>query len=190
MVHFPIKPLDQYANFAYFENAFSSEECDSIIELFDFKNATGARVGNDNQTNKSIRDSLINFISANDQRFQFILERVYQIAAGCNDARWKMQLSGFHEGLQFTHYRQGGFYNWHMDSGNADFSKRKLSAVIQLSDPDEYKGGDLEFIIDDRAPRSRGSLTLFPSYQVHRVTPVMAGSRFSLVAWISGEPLK
>jgi PKHD-type hydroxylase len=36
------------------------------------------------------------------------------------------------------------------------------------------------------APRKRGTLILFPSFLIHRVTPVNSGVRESMVSWISG----
>lgn len=105
---------------------------------------------------------------------------------------------GFHidwlPSLQFTTYRDGprGHYTWHQDWfwRQGDYYQRKLSMVIQLSDPATYEGGDLE--LDCReAPatadlRKRGSLIVFPSFVHHRVTPVTQGVRHSLVAWMEG----
>jgi PKHD-type hydroxylase len=36
------------------------------------------------------------------------------------------------------------------------------------------------------AHRARGTLVAFPSYLLHRVTPITSGTRKSLVAWVSG----
>ena len=64
---------------------------------------------------------------------------------------------------------------------------------LQLSTPEEYKGGKLEFNLGSNiieANNEVGSLTLFPSYLLHRVTPVVSGVRRSLVLWVSGKPFK
>jgi PKHD-type hydroxylase len=92
--------------------------------------------------------------------------------------------------IQFTAYdEQGSHYDWHMDCGEGNLSRRKLSMTIQLSDPEGYSGGNLELLYG-RHPvtveRKRGTLVAFPSYTLHRVTPVTAGVRYSLVLWISG----
>ena len=43
---------------------------------------------------------------------------------------------------------------------------------------DECDGGDLEFMFGrEFKSRGRGSITVFPSYLPHRVTPVTRGSR-------------
>ena len=94
--------------------------------------------------------------------------------------------------IQFTEYRgdNSGHYDWHSDvSWGADTQyDRKLSMSIQLSDPDEYRGGDFE-LRNSNPPeglRDRGSVIIFPAYLLHRVTPVTAGIRLSLVTWIEG----
>ena len=68
-------------------------------------------------------------------------------------------------------------------------SKRKLSLTVQLSSSDAYSGGDLQIKFGkdvDILPRSRGSVTIFPSYVLHRVEPVTRGTRFALVLWFTG----
>ena len=94
--------------------------------------------------------------------------------------------------IQFTEYRgdNSGHYDWHADvSWGADAQyDRKLPMSIQLSDPDEYRGGDFE-LRNSNPPeglRDRGSVIIFPAYLLHRVTPVTAGIRRSLVTWIEG----
>ena len=96
--------------------------------------------------------------------------------------------------LQFGEYSEGSFYDWHYDvnwehSGPYD---RKLSFVLQLSDPNTYEGGNFEFKDIEQATRFReqGSVLIFPSYHTHRVTPVTKGKRNSLVGWIEGPRWK
>ena len=124
------------------------------------------------------------------------------------------------ENLQYTKYSEGQFYNWHNDaginnyykpqyvanSGNSnddsdnlqvtDFLKtscelvRKLSFTLQLSDPDEYEGGNVQLIDDTGksyiAPRQRGTIILFDSRTQHRVIKVKKGVRKSIVGWVLG----
>ena len=70
---------------------------------------------------------------------------------------------------------------------------RSLSIVVQLSDPNDYDGCDLELLnMGEKRPtkmmRDRGTLIAFPSYTLHRVTPATRGVRNSLVAWVTGKP--
>lgn len=82
-------------------------------------------------------------------------------------------------------------YTWHTDSIEGD-SVRKLSFTIQLTDPTEYDGGDLEFMpaVTDKKIREQGTMTIFPSYMVHRVSPVTQGVRYTIVGWIYGPDFR
>jgi len=97
--------------------------------------------------------------------------------------------------VQYTEYHasDGGKYDWHhdVDWNSGDIGDRKLSVVVQLSDPSEYEGGYFEFQ-DVENPkeemRDKGTILVFPSLLLHRVTPVTSGVRKSLVAWFEGPP--
>jgi PKHD-type hydroxylase len=117
------------------------------------------------------------------------------------------------ESMQYTRYEEGQFYGWHNDAGLAtqykpvavgnradglaqDFVNenielvRKLSFVLQLSDPDDYEGGNLQLLNENGlpyfAPRQRGSMILFDSRTQHRVLKVTKGTRKSIVGWVVG----
>lgn len=121
------------------------------------------------------------------------------------------------ESMQYTQYGPGEFYSWHNDAGLAchykpqtvgnrqdglanDFVNenielvRKLSFVLQLSDPDDYEGGNLQLLSEDGksyfAPRKRGTVILFDSRTQHRVLPVKSGLRKSIVGWVVGKRWK
>ena len=50
-------------------------------------------------------------------------------------------------------------------------------------------GGDLELLYGtepQKLAKARGTFIVFPSFMLHRVTPVTRGTRWSLVAWIAG----
>jgi len=120
------------------------------------------------------------------------------------------------ENLQYTQYRAGEFYNWHIDAGLQTCIKpnliessgenignqfvglqgeriRKLSFALQLSDYSEYTGGDVQFLDNGNtffAPKSRGTLMVFDSRVPHRVRKVKSGLRKSLVGWVVGPRWK
>lgn len=99
----------------------------------------------------------------------------------------------FHEELQLAKYSDRGFFDWHLDFGAGEISARKLSMTIQLSDPNDYEGGDLRFMINKEivnAPKEKGTIIIFPSFIMHRVTPITKGTRQSIVGWVSGPPYR
>ena len=100
--------------------------------------------------------------------------------------------------IQYTQYNKGDFYKWHTDMDICDINEpdqlvRKLSFTVQLTNDDEYTGGNLEFAdFDDNTyrflvPKSRGTVIVFDSRTPHRVTPVESGIRKSLVGWVVGK---
>jgi len=99
------------------------------------------------------------------------------------------------EPAQFTEYPRGGFYDWHMDLNafgqTGQHPIRKISMTCLLSDPSEFKGGDLAF--DDNKSKitlQQGQAVFFASFMKHRVEPVKKGIRRSLVMWFGGTPFK
>ncbi len=131
----------------------------------------------------------------NDPASKWLYETLVALVVPINFQVFGFEIEGI-ESLQYTIYDEGGdHYGWHMDGvTGAALGKggksRKLSLSIQLSAPDSYEGGDLEFMIGSTkpsfAPRQKGAVILFPSFVLHRVLPVTRGRRVSLVAWFQG----
>ena len=96
--------------------------------------------------------------------------------------------------IQYIQYGVGGHYTWHTDVSPPNRYIRKLSFTLQLSDEDEYEGGELQLITDDRrmiqVPKTKGLLVVFKSDMLHRVRPVKSGLRKSIVGWITGPAWK
>lgn len=88
--------------------------------------------------------------------------------------------------FQFTKYEEGGHYDWHTDSSPTGDAHRVCSIVIQLNDT--YTGGNLLYMdIDNNEIEFKngiGNLFIFPSSTTHKVTPVLSGTRYSLVSWL------
>jgi PKHD-type hydroxylase len=123
----------------------------------------------------------------------WLYSRLAEYVREANGRWFGFDLDGFHDPLQATLYEAPvqGRYDWHIDRGTHANNNppRKLTVVVQLSDSVSYIGGDLEILVD-RMPqsldRTRGSVHVFPSFVLHRITPVEAGSRLSIVGWITG----
>ena len=86
-----------------------------------------------------------------------------------------------------------GHYDWHMDVGPGKVpSMRKISYTLILN-PDEYEGGELTFHIGRDLDEpfvgqdEAGSMIIFPSYLVHKVTHVTSGTRYAIVGWAHGN---
>ena len=97
--------------------------------------------------------------------------------------------------IQYSLYKENKFYGWHTDTIHDDKDEsRKLSFSLQLSNYDEYTGGDLQMIDEENemyiGPKSRGSIIIFDSRLRHRVRKVTSGERRSLVGWVMGPRWK
>jgi PKHD-type hydroxylase len=182
--------LDPIQSWAYWDNAFTKQECEKIIEIGSAKTLTQGRVRNEKKSN--VRKSDIAWLYPSDG-LEWAYEKMTNIITNLNDRFFGFDLFGIAEGLQFTRYESpGDRYGKHIDSSSGGLI-RKLSFTLQLSEPETYKGGDLCLYFEDKAKvmkRDQGSITLFPSYVLHEVKPVTQGMRYSLVCWITGKPFK
>lgn len=178
-------------NYYWFDNVFSKEEIELLqteIDKIDFQTA-GISGGH---TNDKIRSSNIKWLPQNEV-FDWVYQKIFEMVLEANLELWRFDINSATEQIQYTTYdsNQKGHYSAHQDLGPGDTSIRKISVVIQLSDPSEYEGGELEFIFGDGEPmkikREMGFAVIFPSYLMHRVTPVTKGLRKSLVLWLGGS---
>lgn len=150
----------------------------------------------DDDTLSEYRRSNVGWFNPNDAEHGWLIKKLSDNIAYFNALHWNFDLTGFVEPCQYTVYtaEQLGHYNWHIDMTNKwNRSPRKLSVVVQLSDPDEYEGG--EFCIKTHETetvlsKKKGNLIIFPSYVLHKVNPVTKGVRRSLVCWIAGPKLR
>lgn len=181
--------------YAFQEKLFSSEECKEIIKIGKKNKSYSPTVGS-GKNNKPVpkqRSGNISWIKPLSNT-QWIFEKISFCINDLNHKFFKFDLDGLPEGFQFTHYKKNQFYGWHIDRGYDSTYARKLSFSIQLTDPSTYKGGDL--ILKESAEeniignRKIGTLIVFPSFTLHKVTPVTKGERYSLVGWSSGSNFK
>lgn len=170
---------------------FSKAECERIVTLSEDRPFMDGTVGTSSakQVKPGVRKTDIKRLLRTPET-SWIYEKLWTTIVSVN-GHYGYDISGI-ETLQIGRYADGGFYDWHIDLGGARASLRKLSVTVQLSDGSAYKGGDLEFkdFADFKADREIGSTIIFPSFLLHRVTPVMEGERWSMVAWVIGRPFR
>ena len=184
------RPLqfDHVHPYAYWCNAFSKDECEEIIKFGSQFIEDGHTIG----STGNLRKSEIGWIFPEDE-INWVYDRLAAMVTSINDQFFKFNIAGLAEGLQFTKYTEpDGVYGSHVDRAFNHIT-RKISISIQLSNQESYTGGDLLFHIEKDpivAPKQQGTLIAFPSYTLHEVTPVTVGTRYSLVAWVTGESFK
>lgn len=172
----------------WFKNSFSEEELDWVDNLKNLYPSENAEtIGGDGD---EIRKSSIKWINFDDNS-AWLYEKLSNQALEANSVIWNFNLNSIIDSIQYTEYPEnGGHYDWHMDIGPCPINHRKISVVTLLSDPSEFEGGDLELWTGGAfktAPKIKGCTILFPSFLLHRVTPVTKGVRRSLVLWLGGD---
>jgi len=189
------QPLSPSLPFACWEGAFTDSEMDRVEAVGDRLSQEKATVvGRDiSEDYSAIRITRTAWIKPSPET-KWIYERMQAVIRNLNDRVWQFDVSGFSEDFQYTVYQdsEGGHYDWHVDQGILP-KNRKLSLSLQLTDPSLYDGCDLQLHGDNNinsAPRTRGTLIAFPSYVLHRVTPITRGVRKSVVAWITGPKFR
>lgn len=124
------------------------------------------------------------------------MDRMTGLVARANREGFGFDLTEFGESAQIAHYgaEREGHFDWHSDIGAGVWAaRRKLTVVVQLSDPVEYAGGVLEIRPDSNVqamPQAQGTAVVFPSFVLHRVTPVTEGRRWSLTLWAHGPAFR
>lgn len=173
---------------------FSPSECDRIVEsAMRLPQEPGLIKGHEDFASGDFRRNRIAWIHR-DPEFNWMITRLQEAVELLNDKYYRFDISGF-EPIQFSIYDNiGDFYESHIDINLDCDMMRKISVIVQLSDENDYEGGNLEVFSTNSeyapAPRQRGSVLAFPSFLVHRVTPITKGKRLSLVAWTVGPNFK
>ena len=174
------------------QDAFTAAEVDAIMRHGDALALEKATIAAGSDT--AIRITEVAWI-ARRAELAWLYERIEKLTLDINQRYFKFDIYGLVENLQYTVYREdaGGHYEWHVDRGTNTVEPRKISISIQLSEPGSYQGCDLELrggTQVDTAPRGCGTLLAFPSFMLHRVTPIRSGTRKSLVAWVAGPEFR
>jgi PKHD-type hydroxylase len=175
------------------ESCIPGEVCDAIVEEGKKLQSIDGAVTTQLLVDSKVRSSKIAWIHHENEDFKEVWSFVERKFHEANSNAFGVDV-GFLRNLQFTNYTADteGKYDWHVDVfwEKNEMYNRKLSMVIQLTDPDTYTGGNLELDChippDVNSLRKKGTLIVFPSFVSHRVTKVESGERNSLVAWMEG----
>jgi PKHD-type hydroxylase len=184
---------------AYWEDFLTPEELKFLYYTDEWQTLQDAQIGGVDtlgQVNPHIRNSSVCWMSKNEKN-AVIWDKIVNTICEVNRRFFQFDLTGCYEPAQLTLYTgtQQGKYNWHTDASNTDSGiPRKLSMTLLLSDTKDFQGGDLEFMVSSDqiqiAQQKLGRAWFFPSWMLHRVTPVTSGVRKSLVLWIGGPQFK
>jgi PKHD-type hydroxylase len=175
------------------DKGFSEEEIKRIEEYAIQLPRLKGNVGN-NESVTEERKSVVRWIYRNPET-EWLYAKMISMADTSNENLWQFDMFSANEAIQYTeYYDDGGHYDWHIDmSEGAPLNQRKISMTVQLTDGCDYQGGDFEIMRGrniEQLPKGKGTVLIFPSYLLHRVTPVTSRVRKSLVLWLGGASFK
>jgi PKHD-type hydroxylase len=188
----------------YFNQYLNKSTCERIIRELKPLCKEEGKIGSEKESLNSILDLEVRkaktcFIYATDTRYEYIFDLFWKTAIRANDDFFQFHISKLSY-IQFSEYDSlvKGHYKAHRDvfwiNGDPVYH-RKLSGMIQLSDPSTYEGGNFDIVDRDISSRptllnevrNQGTILYIPSFVEHQVTPVTKGVRYSLVAWFEGK---
>lgn len=194
----------------------SHEKCDEILETIKTsEQGTTGCVGDMDEDGNHLENQIIPnvrktteyyLLPQKDNEFRpdqpnndwnWLLNKISTIVNMINDKIYHFDIETNDGELKMIEYEKGGHYTWHADFNPGICSLRKLVAIVQLTDPSEYEGGEVQFGIQDKHTKEwysmnqlKGSLTIFPTFLSHNVTPVTKGTRYVIQELFVGNHFK
>jgi PKHD-type hydroxylase len=168
---------------------FSKEECDTILSTSCIEELwlPSTVVGNTN-FHQSKRQKL----RGDTAGFPFL--NIRDVTKNANIEIYDFSLLGIidQDFPQVFKYSETDFYKMHVDL-NPMAPSRKLTFIINLSDPAECTGGNIEFLNVDTTAMSieeQGSCLIFPSYTPYSISPITVGSKYFIIGHVHGALFK
>lgn len=195
----------QYRQFAIpsvmaINDAFTNEQIDAIVKYCKSNVLEKAlTMGQDDAVKSPVRNSQTKFHGYTEET-AWIFARLNEVIEHVNANVFNFDLNGY-EAFQYTEYKKNGEYNFHTDMADffdpkvhADTESRKLSLSLILNEPGkDFEGGDFQTQTSNEITTHesvKGRMFVFPSYVVHRISPITKGTRKSLVVWVKGPKFK
>jgi len=181
---------------AAMDDVFSLEECRAIRDLHrEWPGKVGTMTSEARQEESaqpSYRVCTIHQPSneAQQESFAWCTQRLIEAIKTVNDGYYRFEVQAMIEPPTLMRYdaSERGHYGYHLDIGrNRPNCWRKLSYSIFLNE--DFEGGELEFLTGEDSIQHKGpvgTMVLFPSYLLHRVNVVTAGTRWAMVGWAHG----
>ena len=162
--------------YCYYEGVFDEDMVTGIIAAGEKAGLDDAYVGGGpgqaGRVDPTIRSTKIAWIPGNEEN-AWLYRKLTDVILAANEKWFGFELHNI-EGLQYSVYNEGDFYDAHVDhhyQGPGQYP-RKLSFTLQLTDPSEYEGGETRMHTSQEPfaiPKTKGTISLFPSYTLHDV---------------------
>ena len=181
-----------------YENAFSKEYCETVIQHFEKMKENGF-VKNRFEVEglpKTQKDDLSCFAHCVDEinfenignltnQFHAIFWAIYNQMYSANFDSLKG--SGTHNNYSFKIQKTtigGGYHTWHYESPTRETCHRLLAWTVYLNDVDD--GGETEFLYQHkRIKPKQGTLVIWPASftHTHRGNPPLSNNKYIITGW-------
>lgn len=203
---FPLVPYNNYTpqsnwtSFYYFKDIFTDRmilDLDNMVKSnYQFsKGRTGSsELGTDTDSYET-NNRDIAYLTPNEHT-KWLYDLLFPLALKANDEAFGFDIDIVTDPIHYVIYPEdGGHLDWHMDVGAFAVNRRKLAMTVQLSDSSDYEGGEFQIWAGGKdgfitLPREKGDVVIFPTFCMHRVSPITRGQRKVLVFWTGGRPFR
>jgi PKHD-type hydroxylase len=164
---------------------FNNAECDEIKNTIVDDLWMKTKVVGDQKLHRGLRQKLRGETSG------FPFDPIRSITKEANSKIFDFNLLGIidQDYPQIFRYETGDYYDWHVEL-NPLAPTRKLSFIINLTNPDSYTGGSIEFLnttVTNSIFNKEGTILIFPSFLPYRINQVKSGKLDLIVGHIHGS---
>ena len=193
--YYNTEPKSNFNDFYYFKKAFTDEMIEkthSMVYNGSYNFSKGKTGYGDEVDTKRTNNRDIAYIPCKKDS-EWIYKILFEMVMEANDSLFHFDVDRVTDDLHYVIYpTESGHLDWHMDIGQGYVNRRKIATTVQLSDPDDYEGGDFQCwsgALNGFAtlPRKKGDVLVMPSFMMHRVTPIKSGERRALVFWTGSD---
>ena len=173
-----------------YRGAFSPEDCEECIKYIDQFDSNNILTYDTEKLNE-VDNKTINLThSYNLASYSYLADLILPKFKPCIDEY--IEAVNILKNYRFLTYDLkikkipigGGFHQWHFENGGIAYSQRKF--VIQLYLNDDFKGGETEFLYQNRRELPRqGDVLIFPAgyTHTHRGNPPIGGDKYLITSW-------
>ena len=163
---------------------FSKEQCAEILKNCIEELWLPSKVVGTVDLHRSTRQKL----RGNVEGFPFV--DVRDVTKNANDSIYDFNLLGIidQDYPQVFKYTEKDYYNWHIELTPVAPS-RKISFIINLTDPSEYEGGAIEFLNIDTSTANvneQGACLIFPSFIPYKINTIKKGTAHFIIGHVHG----
>jgi PKHD-type hydroxylase len=166
---------------------FSKEECDYLKTLFSDDDFQRSRI-TDNKSHgeySNTRTSYDIFLPFGVDNKNVLIDKLRE--NGIYGTVYSFTVLRYDIGQEFKKHRDNG------GAHSKRYEKRYKTVIIQLSNEDEYEGGDLVIYNNDEeitASKEIGNTIIFHSSLEHELKKLTKGRRYCIVFWLEKENFK